>query len=71
MTKMLKTAACVVLIGLVGCQYIKPIAGTLSFLIGRQERVVRVEVEVPQAGEEPAAKSTPPATGRRSYEERQ
>lgn len=64
MTKMLKTAACAVLIGLAGCQYIKPIAVALSLLTGRQERVVRVEVAVPQVDEEPEVGAEPPATGK-------
>jgi hypothetical protein len=61
--KVLKIAACGVLIGLAGCQYIKPIAGALSLLIGRQARVVRVEVKVPQADGEPTAKVESPVTG--------
>ena len=60
--KTLKIVACGALIGLVGCQYIAPIAGVVSFFVGKRERIVRVEVEVPQADEEPAAKVTPPAT---------
>jgi hypothetical protein len=60
---MLKTAACAVLIGLVGCQYIKPISMVVGALVGRQERVVYVEVPVPQANGEPAARATPPTTG--------
>ncbi len=63
MTKMLKTAACAVLIGLAGCLYIKPIAMAVSLLVGRQERVVRVEVVVPQASGEPAARAASPSTG--------
>lgn len=64
MTKMLKTAACAVLIGLVGCQYIKPITVALSLLIGRQERVVRVEVAVPKADGELGVPAVAPTTRR-------
>ncbi len=64
MTKMLKTAACAVLIGLVGCQYIKPIAVALSLLTGRQERVVRVEVEVPRVDKKLAETDESPAIGK-------
>lgn len=63
MTKMLKTVACAVLIGLVGCQYIQPVAAVLSLLAGRQERIVYVEVEVPQVDKEPAETAESPATG--------
>jgi hypothetical protein len=56
--KTLKIAACGALVGLAGCQYIKPIAGAVSVLVGRQERVVRVEVEVPQKDGEPPAETT-------------
>lgn len=64
MTKMLKTAACAVLIGLVGCQYIKPVVAVLSLFAGRQERVVRVEVEVPRVDKEPVETDEPPVTGK-------
>ena len=63
MTKMLKTAACAVLIGLPSCQYIKPIRVVVGALVGRRERDVYVEVEVPQANDEPAARAMPTTTG--------
>jgi hypothetical protein len=61
--KTLKIIACGAVVVLAGCQYIKPIAGVVSFLVGRRERVVRVEVEVLQADGEPTAKAESPATG--------
>jgi hypothetical protein len=64
---LLRVIVCGAMIGLAGCQYIKPIAGVVSFFAGRQERVVRVEVRVevavPQANGEPVAKVMLPATG--------
>lgn len=64
---LLQVVVCGALVGLAGCQYIKPIAMAMSLLVGRQERVVRVEVrvevEVPQADGEPVAKVMLPATG--------
>ena len=60
----LKIIACGALVGLVGCQYIKPVAAVLSLLVGRQERVVYVEVEVPKRDGEPTDMVESPATGK-------
>ena len=65
---LLWVVVCGALVGLAGCQYIKPIAAVLSLLTSRQELVVRVEVKVLQADEEPAAKATLPATGEQNHE---
>lgn len=61
---LLRVTVCGAMIGLAGCQYIGPIAGVVSFFAGRKERVVYVEVEVPQADEEPAETVESPATGK-------
>lgn len=60
---LLRVIVCGVLVGLVGCQYIKPITMALSLFAGRRERIVRVEVVVPQADGEPTARSALPLTG--------
>lgn len=61
---LLRVIVCGAMVGLAGCQYIKPIAVVLSLLTSRQERVVHVEVAVPQVDREPAETDKPPATGK-------
>ncbi len=61
---LLRVVVCGVLVGLVGCQYIQPVAAVLSLLVGRQERVVYVEVAAPKADGELGAPPVAPTTGR-------
>jgi hypothetical protein len=62
--KTLKIIACGAVVVLAGCQYIKPAVAILSLFVGQRERVVYVEVEVPQVDKEPAETTESPATGR-------